>query len=263
MDLGNAILWWDLLTKAGENMSRQTVRNVVVLALVIALAAPSLTAFGQGFDGRGFGRGRRMGGGGLERWRNLFPQGMPQTPPAEQPKTEEKKEDKEKKEAAPAAPTAPPPVIRPPAIENPAVLADQRMRVDDKKHEVSFNFQDAPWPFVLDEVARVSGMTLDWQTLPGDALNLRSSGRYPIAQVRDVINAQLLARGYTMLVDNKAQSINVENLDTLTPALVPRVAAEDLENLPPHDFVKVSFHLDWLPADKAVEEFKPMLSPKG
>ncbi len=44
---------------------------------------------------------------------------------------------------------------------------------------------------------------------------------------------------------------------------MPRVAPEDLENLPPHELVKVSFHLDWLPADKAVEEFKPMLSPKG
>ncbi len=199
-------------------------------------------------------------------WSRMFPNGMPPaapvTPPAEEAKKDEKKDDKDKKEA-PKEPAGPPPVVRPPAMENPAVLETQKMRVDDKKHDVSFNFQEAPWPFVLEEVARVSNMTLDWQTLPGDSLNLRSSGRYPISQARDVINAQLLARGYSMLVDNKAQSINVVNLDNLTTALVPRVAPEDLENLPPHDLVKVSFHLDWLPADKAVEEFKPMLSPKG
>jgi hypothetical protein len=111
----------------------------------------------------------------------------PTPAPADEPKKDEKKEEKKD---TPKVPEGPPPVTRPPAIENPAVLADQKMRVDDKKHEVSFNFQEAPWPFVLDEVARVSGMTLDWNTLPGDSLNLRSSGKYPIAQARDAINSQ-------------------------------------------------------------------------
>jgi len=247
-------------------MSRQAFRKIVIFALSVVLAAPPLTAFGQGYGpgggGRGgFGGGRRMRG---ENWRSMFPNGIPTAPPAT-PATEEPKKDekKDEKKDAPKEPTAPPPVIRPAAMDNPAVLETQKMRVDDKKHDVSFNFQEAPWPFVLDEVARVSNMTLDWQTLPGDSLNLRSSGRYPITQARDVVNAQLLARGYSMLVDNKAQTINVVNLDNLTTALVPRVAPEDLENLPPHDLVKVSFHLDWLPADKAVDEFKPMLSPKG
>jgi type II secretory pathway component GspD/PulD (secretin) len=246
-------------------MSRHAVQKVLVLALLFALAAPPMTAFGQpypggGGGGRGFGRGGRM----RQDWSRMFPNGIPPVPPAT-PATEEPKKDekKDEKKDAPKEPTGPPPVIRPAAMDNPAVLETQKMRVDDKKHDVSFNFQEAPWPFVLDEVARVSNMTLDWQTLPGDSLNLRSSGRYPIAQARDVVNAQLLARGYSMLVDNKSQSINVVNLDSLTTALVPRVAPEDLENLPPHDLVKVSFHLDWLPADKAVDEFKPMLSPKG
>jgi type II secretory pathway component GspD/PulD (secretin) len=245
----------------GSKMSRHAIRNVLVLALLIALVAPPIASFGQ-FDGRGGGGyGRRRGGFGR------FPGGMmPQmiVPPQQEAKPEEpKKEEKKDDKKEPAVPVGPPPVVRPPAIENPAVLTDQKMRLDDKKHEVSFNFQEAPWPFVLDEVARVSGMTLDWNTLPGDSLNLRSSGKYPVAQARDAINAQLLARGYSMLVDAKTQAINVVNLDNLTTALVPRVAPEDLENLPPHDLVKVSFHLEWLPADKAVDEFKPMMSPKG
>ncbi len=241
-------------------MSRQTVRKIIGLAFLVALAAPPVSVFGQfpGGGGRGFGGGRRMRG---QDWRNLIPQVIPVPTPAtpEEPKKDEKMDEKKE----PAVPVGPPPVVRPPAMDNPAVLADQRMRLDEKKHEVSFNFQEAPWPFVLDEVARVSGMYLNWQTLPGDSLNLRSSGKTAVAQARDVINAQLLARGYSMLVDSKSQSINVVNLDNLTTSLVPRVAPEDLETLPPHDFVKVSFHLDWLPADKAVEEFKPMMSPKG
>jgi len=237
-------------------MSRHAIRNVLVLALLVALAAPAVSVFGQGFPGGRFGGGRRFRQG----FPNVIPIPVPTPTAPEEPKKEEKKDDKKD---APKVPEGPPPVVRPPAIDNPAVLADQKMRVDDKKHEVSFNFQEAPWPFVLDEVARVSGMTLDWNTLPGDSLNLRSSGKYPIAQARDAINSQLLARGYSMLVDAKAQTINVVNLDNMTTALVPRVAPEDLENLPPHDLVKVSFHLEWLPADKAVEEFKPMMSPKG
>jgi type II secretory pathway component GspD/PulD (secretin) len=239
-------------------MSRHAIRNVLVLALLVALAAPSVSVFGQGFPGGGgrFGGGRRFRG-----FPGMIPVPVPTpTAPAEEPKKEEKKEEKKD---TPKGPVGPPPIVRPPAVENPAVLADQKMRVDDKKHEVSFNFQEAPWSFVMDEVARVSGMTLDWTTLPGDALNLRSSGKYPIAQARDAINAQLLARGYSMLVDAKAQAINVVDLDSMITALVPRVAPEDLENLPPHDLVKVSFRLEWLPADKAVDEFKPMMSPKG
>jgi len=103
----------------------------------------------------------------------MIPVPVPQVTPTEPPK-EEKKE--EKKDDKPKLPEGPPPVTRPAAVENLAALETQKMRVDDKK-QVSFNFQEAPWPFVLDEVARVSGMTLDWNTLPGDSLNLRSSHR--------------------------------------------------------------------------------------
>jgi len=235
-------------------MSRHAIRNVLAFALLVALAPPE-SVFAQGFPPGGFRGGRRFNRG----FPGMIPVPVP-TPAPEQPKQEEKKEEKKE---APKGPVGPPPITRPPAVENLAALETQKMRVDDKKHEVSFNFQDAPWNFVMDEVARVSGMTLDWNTLPGDSLNLRSSGKYPIAQARDAINAQLLARGYSMLVDPKALAINVVNMDDLTTSLVPRVAPEDLEALPPHDLVKVSFHLEWLPADKAVEEFKPMMSPKG
>src|SRR5271155_2968609 len=178
-------------------MSRPAIRIVVALALLVALVAPPIAVYGQypGGGGRGFGGGRRMRG-----FPGMMPQVIPVPVPAtpEEPKKEEKKEEKKE----PALPAGPPPVTRPPAMDNPAVLADQRMRLDEKK-QVSFNFQEAPWPFVIEEGARVSGMTFDWQTLPGDSLNLRSSGKTPIAQARDVINAQLLARGYSMLVDAK------------------------------------------------------------
>src|SRR5262249_37699429 len=120
-------------------MNRPAVCKTVVLALLVALVAPASSLFGQfpGGGGRGFGGGRRM-----RDWQRMMPQMMPQVVPAtpEEPKKDEKKDDKDKKDA-PKLPEGPPPVTRPPAMENPAVLADQRMRLDDKKHEVSFNFQ--------------------------------------------------------------------------------------------------------------------------
>src|SRR6516165_7669225 len=203
-------------------MTRNAIRNLVVLALVVALA-PSDLVLGQGFPGGGggFGRGRRFNRG----FPGMIPVPVPVQP--EQPKQEEKKE--EKKDEKPKLPEGPPPVTRPAAVENPAQLETQKMRIDDKK-QVSFNFQEAPWPFVLEEVARVSGMELNWNTLPGDSLNLRSNGKYPIGQARDAINAQLLSRGYSMVVDPKALTITVLNLDNMSTALVPRAAPEDLEN---------------------------------
>ena len=71
-------------------------------------------------------------------------------------------------------------MTRPPAYDNSASLADQKMTIDSKRM-VSFNFQEAPWTFVLEELASVSGTNLDWTQLPGDALNLRSNKKYTVA----------------------------------------------------------------------------------
>src|ERR1700722_5538177 len=116
--------------KGGGEMSRHAIRNVLVLALLVALAAPSVSVFGQGFPGGGgrFGGGRRFRGG----FPGMIPVPVPTpTAPVEEPKKDEKKDEKKD---APKGPVGPPPIVRPPAVENPAVLADQKMRVDDKKH---------------------------------------------------------------------------------------------------------------------------------
>ena len=133
----------------------------------------------------------------------------------------------------------------------------------DSKRMVSFNFQEAPWTFVVEELARVSGATLDWTQLPGDSFNLRSNKKYTVVEARDIINEHLQARGYAILFEAKTNSMKVVHLDDLNTALVPRVAPEDLDSLPPHDLVKVSFRLEWLLAKDAVEEFKQVLSPKA
>ena len=61
----------------------------------------------------------------------------------------------------------------------------------------------------------------------------------------------------------QGEVISVFKIDKLNPGMVPRVEPDELAARLPHEFVKVSFTLDWLLASNAVEELKPMLSPNG
>ena len=76
-----------------------------------------------------------------------------------------------------------------------------------------------------------------------------------------MINRHLLARGYTLL--RRDELLSVVKIEGLNPGLLPRVEPDELDERDPHEIVKVSFPLDWLMADEAVEELSPMLSPQG
>ncbi|MGD0383078.1 MAG: secretin N-terminal domain-containing protein [Thermoguttaceae bacterium] len=131
----------------------------------------------------------------------------------------------------------------------------------DADGKVRFNFNNQPWQPVLEWLAEISGMSLDWQELPGDYLNLKSRQRYTVRETRDLINRHLLSRGYTLLCQGEV--LSVANIKKLDPSLVPRVTPEELDKRDPHEFVKVSFPLDWIMADAIIEELKPMISPNG
>ncbi|MEW4488674.1 secretin N-terminal domain-containing protein [Thalassoglobus sp. JC818] len=131
----------------------------------------------------------------------------------------------------------------------------------DPDGKVQFSFHGAKWPVVLNWLAKFSQLNLDWQELPGDFLNLRTQHSYTAEEARDVINRHLLARGYTLL--QHGELLTVVRISNLDPGLVPRVAPEDLLTAFPHEFVKVSLPLDWILAEEAVEQLKPMLSQNG
>ncbi|MCH5376552.1 MAG: hypothetical protein JJ992_21495, partial [Planctomycetes bacterium] len=189
----------------------------------------------------------------------------PDQPPAEiQPKpdgVEGEAAQAKKPEVAGKKPEEKPTVItrpeKPPEPPDPREL-DVR---PDPEGKVRFSFRGQAWPDVLNWLAMVSGMSLDWQELPADYLNLITHRSYTLPEARDLINRHLLARGFTMLV--KDDVLSVVKLDKIDPALVPRVSPEELADLLPHQYVKTCFPLDWLIADTAVEELKPMLSPHG
>lgn len=131
----------------------------------------------------------------------------------------------------------------------------------DQRGLIRFQFRGQPWPDVLEWLGQISNMSIDWQELPGDYINLSTQRGYKVAEVRDLLNRLLLARGYTMLQQD--ESVVVVKCDALSVAMVPRVAARDLADCPPHEFVRVQFPLDRLLAEDIAEELKPLLSKNG
>ena len=130
---------------------------------------------------------------------------------------------------------------------------------DDGKLRLSFANQR--WLDVLEWLANISSMSLDWQEMPGDYLNLVTTESYTLDEVRDLINRHLLARGFSLL--RRGEVMSLVKLDGLNPAMVPWVAPEELDSRDAHEFVKVTFPLDWLVAESTAEELEPLISKHG
>ncbi len=126
---------------------------------------------------------------------------------------------------------------------------------------LEFQFRDQPWPAVLRWLAKVSDMSLDWQELPGDTINLATRRPYSLEETKDMINRALLMRGYTILEHDS--SLTIAKTDGINPSVVPRVRPDELPDLPPHSFVRTSFELTWMLAEDVHSEFSSMLSKNG
>jgi type II secretory pathway component GspD/PulD (secretin) len=149
-----------------------------------------------------------------------------------------------------------------PATETPpAVPATSAPGSPQPGAMVRLNFQEQPWLSVLEWLATAQGLNLDWQKLPEGTLNLSSTKEYGVEEAEDVINMQLLARGFTLL--KRGEVLRLAPLENIDITLVPKVDAAELADLPRHQFVRVSFPLDWMLAEEAANEFKPLISPHG
>lgn len=131
----------------------------------------------------------------------------------------------------------------------------------DEKGMVQFQFRNQAWPDLLRWLAETSNLSLDWQELPGDYLNIATQRKQSLEETRDQFNRHLLARGFTMLeLDGMIQVVKTAGINV---SLVPKVPPEALESLPPNRFVRTSFSLTTLIAKEAALEFKPLVSANG
>ncbi len=181
------------------------------------------------------------------------PPGQPGTPKPEGDKKKDGEEGDKKKEESTT-------VKRP---EKPPRVPDPRefnVKLDDKGRVPPFNFIGQPWPDVLQWLANISKCSLDWQELPNDYLNLTTQRPYGLEEVRDLINRHLNARGYTAI--QSGEVLSVFKIDKIDPSVVRRATEEELYDLKPYDFVKVSFDLPGsMEVDKAKDDVKQVVSP--
>ncbi len=166
---------------------------------------------------------------------------------------------------AATADAATPPAVQD-SIKRPPAAQYVPMRIDAEIRRnpdglVAFNLIGQPWEAVLRWLSDASALSLDWQELPADSLNLITTREYSMEEARDLINRHLLMRGFTMIV--RGELMSIMRTKDLNSAMVARVSPSDLATLPDHTICKVSFNLDSLIADEAVEELKPMLSSAG
>lgn len=164
--------------------------------------------------------------------------------------------------STPATPASklPPPVTR--ASLKPGEANPDELKVRPREDgTIEFQFRNQPWPGLLQWLAEICSMSLDWQELPGDQLNLATQRPYSLVEARDLINRHLLLRGYTMLESDGV--LTVTKTDAINVALVPRVEPTELATLPPARFVRTSVPILALDVAALLEEIKPMLSSNG
>lgn len=126
---------------------------------------------------------------------------------------------------------------------------------------IQFQFRNQAWPDLMRWLAEVSDVSLDWQELPGDYLNIATQKKQSLEYARDMFNRHLLARGFTML--EFEGNIQVVKTAGINSALVPKVDPSKLSSLPPNRFVRVSFPLSTLVATEVVTEVKSLISSNG
>lgn len=180
------------------------------------------------------------------------PEGMPPDPSVE-PGAMKKADPADK---APEVPT----VKRPTSPDEPPDKREFDVRPDEDGM-VQFQFRNQAWPDILKWVADVSNMTLDWQELPADFLNISTHRKYTLEETRDLINRHLLARGFTML--EFESTILVTKTKGINVSLVPKIDPTRLGLLPPNRFVRISIPLRSLVANDVLEELKVLISANG
>ncbi|WP_153558358.1 secretin N-terminal domain-containing protein [Roseimaritima sediminicola] len=235
----------------------------------------TLLVLGWGADdpaARLWGQGAALQAAPAARPAQAGPQGKPQPgrppggkPPGEgkpgnQKPGEQKPGEGKPGEEKPEKEDTPKTIQRPNEPASPPDPAELNVRPGDD-NRLAFSFRNQPWVAILEWFAEISDMPLDWREVPADHVNIASSGRYDLDQVRDLLNRHLLARGFVMLkMDDGLMVVKTENIN---PALVPRVTAGELADLQPHDFVRTSLDVGWLSAKELAEELKPLISGNG
>ena len=113
------------------------------------------------------------------------PEGTP-LPPGFKPVDGNAKPDASGKPAAGAAPAGPPAAVQRPSAPSAPPDRKELQIKPDEEGMVQFSFRNQSWPDLLKWLAEVSGMSLDWQELPGDFVNITTQRKYSLEETRSL-----------------------------------------------------------------------------
>lgn len=132
---------------------------------------------------------------------------------------------------------------------------------------LSFNFDNKPWPDVLEWFSRESGLVWVGSIKPPDSFTIRTppGAKYTIAQVVDLLNEQLLVKKFLLVrKDMSFTVVPVDEKDKIDGSMVSQVTLEELPSRGKTEIVKLILRLKSpLNAAESLPEIKAMLSPFG
>ena len=163
------------------------------------------------------------------------------------------------KRVTPARPTVEPATPR--ATEGAVEPAAETSPSQPQKLRFQFTF--TPWKDVLNWFAKQADLSLDMGAgPPPGTFNYTDSHQYTPTEAIDLLNSDLLTKGYTLVRHNRLlMLINLE--DGIPENLVTTVPVNSLDGRGEFEVVRVIFDLDKVKPEDVEGEIKKLLGPQG
>ncbi|MBN2581182.1 MAG: hypothetical protein JXB10_19530 [Pirellulales bacterium] len=128
--------------------------------------------------------------------------------------------------------------------------------------KIRFNFHFAPWKEVIEWFAEQAGYSLTLGSTPSGTFNYFSNQEYTPAEAIDLLNWQLMTKGYTLI--RRGDMLMLINLgDGVPPDMIDVITPEQLDGRGQYELVTVVFNLDKLSPEDAKNEIGSMISERG
>lgn len=150
----------------------------------------------------------------------------------------------------------------------PAVIMPDRARTNvpapDAPADVgwSFNFQDAPWPVIIRNLAGQFGFSVNFIGSPETTLSYYDENTYTAGEALDVLNDHLLMEGFIIIRNGKNLTV-VNATNQIPDSLIPFVGVRDIHRLGRNELASVALPTRNTDPVRAVQEITQLLSPLG
>lgn len=132
----------------------------------------------------------------------------------------------------------------------------RREPLDPKARVIQFNFAKQPWDSLLEWLAELAGLSLQMEFKPDGTFSyINDPQKYTIGEAMDVINAQLVPKGYTLI--RKGNYLKLWALrDPISPDWIPRIKPDELDDRGDSEYASVIFPIEGMLASAAVKEIE-------